>query len=105
MRGELCVTVVDEMASLLPLLGQVHTEVPGLLGHPCGIGVWTDSRYINLPAADVNEEQDEIVDQAGLCPDFLAYEVTGPQGLGVYLDKLVPAALATIGARIEAVIL
>ena len=49
--SELCITVVDQIASLLPFLGQVHTEISGLLSHPLAVAVRGNSRYMDPPAA------------------------------------------------------
>jgi hypothetical protein len=55
-----------------------HQEVARLLGHPGPARAGGDASDMDPPAADVQEEQHEDVDQAGPRPRLLGEEVARP---------------------------
>lgn len=103
--GELAVVVSDQNRRLLRQLGEVHGDVAGLLRHPLGVGMGTHAGHVHAAAADVNEEQHEVVDQARHRPHLFREEVAGPQRGRMLLDERIPGPFAAFRPRVDAVFL
>src|SRR5262249_24495673 len=101
---ELAVAVPQQVLGLHRLLVEYQGHVASLLYHPRPIGVGRHPREMDAPAAHMDEERDEHLDQARPRPHLLGEEVAGPECVPMSLEKLVPGALPTAWARIQAII-
>src|SRR4051794_12665674 len=95
---------MNEVAGVMRLPIEKHGDVSRLLRHPFGAGTGRHAGEMNAPAADVDEEEDETIDHAGLGDDLLGKEVASPEGILVPLDEVEPASLVALGSGVEAVL-
>ena len=103
--GKLRVHVQNQYLRSRHLLGEDHRHVPCLLHDPSFIRVCCDPGDVNAATPHMDEKQNKHVDQSRCRPDFLREEVARPQRFSVSLHKLAPRAFASLGARIEAMLL
>lgn len=102
LTGELRVPVMNHVADRQAVFLGIEDEVACLLGDPGAVGMRSRGVSNNLPALEMDEEQDEAVDQAAERPDLFADEVTSPERVGVDLEELVPRAFSALWSRIKA---
>jgi len=100
--GVLGVKVADEHGRLHFPAIPVHANITCLLLHPGIIGVGRHPSQVHSSRIYVNEKQHKDINQTLHCPDFLAEEVGGPQGISMLLDEVGPKSFATLGTWMNA---
>ncbi len=88
------VPISDQISASGKQFAAIGSEISRGLPHPCISRVASDSRQVDLSAADMDEEQAVIGYQAESGPNFGGEEVGGEQAVGVGLDEVGPACLA-----------
>ncbi len=91
---EFRIPVANEVSTFGQQVATTAGQIPRSLPHP-GVGwIASDPCNIDLAAADMNEEQTVIGDQAEGGPDFGGEEIGGQKAVSVRLDEVGPACLA-----------
>jgi len=98
---ELGVVVQNEMSCRQAPLSHLHRSVPSLLGRPFTRRVGRNPGNERTTTANVDEEQQVEVDEAGERRRLRRKEIASPQRGSVTLHELVPGSFSAFGTRIE----